>query len=275
MEWCKLYSRIRIDPKLNMRSKDDRWAWVCLLCLANEGADDDRGNIRLFDEEISFAVYLEPDQWDCFKDFLLERGMLEGTSGDYRLTKWDALQGRGLTVAQRVRKHREETSNDDVTLQKRYSNVQKERKKERKREREERKTKDSCASRTELDVDPTKSNSIPFEELTQRFNELCPSLPKVLKLTDQRKKAIRARWEDMPDLSGWADFFRRVEASDWLSGRIPRKPPNENWKVTLDYLLRPDVFTKVLEGVHDNTPDGGDSPTDRLKKTLKLLEGSA
>jgi len=98
----------------------------------------------------------------------------------------------------------------------------------------------------------SKPNSIPFEELTQRFNELCPSLPKVLKLTDQRKNAMRARWEDMPDLSGWADFFRRVEASNWLSGRTPRKPPHENWKVTLDYLLKPDVFTRVLEGVHDN-----------------------
>ena len=99
---------------------------------------------------------------------------------------------------------------------------------------------------------PAGLNGIPYDEIAKRYLEHCTSLPKLVKLTNQRKTAIRARWKDMPDLDGWADFFRRVEASDWIAGRIERKPPYQGWKATLDWLLKPDVFTRVLEGAHDN-----------------------
>lgn len=130
MDWFKLYGKVRTDPKLNMRPVADRWAWICVLCLANEGADEDRGKINLRDDEIAFAVYLDADAWKSFRDYLVERGMLTGTDGAYEVAKWTELQGKGMTSTQRSRKHRgrqEDVSsadgNDDATSPQRPRNV--------------------------------------------------------------------------------------------------------------------------------------------------------
>lgn len=118
------------------------------------------------------------------------------------------------------------------------------------------------------------TNEIPFDELQRRYNELCPSLPKCLKLTDSRRKSLGARWRELPDLDSWLQFFRRVEASDWLSGRTQHSSDHQNWKPDIGWILKPDRFAEILEGKYDNrhAPESGEEvqPRPKLSK-LDLL----
>ena len=78
-----------------------------------------------------------------------------------------------------------------------------------------------------------------------RFNEICKSLPKCMKLTEQRKAAIKARWAEY----GAEVFtaFEKAEASDFLTGR------NGGWAgADFDWILRPTNIVKILEGNYDN-----------------------
>jgi hypothetical protein len=96
----------------------------------------------------------------------------------------------------------------------------------------------------------TTQNKVPYQEIVNLYHELT-SLPRVVKLSEARKKYIRARWKEYPDLEFWKQFFKRVEASDFLTGRADygnRKP----FIADLEWLVRPTNFLKVLEGRYDN-----------------------
>ncbi len=77
------------------------------------------------------------------------------------------------------------------------------------------------------------------------FNSVCKSLPKVSKLTNKRRRNIR-RANRILD-GRFEEFFRRIEASDFLSGRTG------NWSgSSFDWILQQDNITKILEGNYDN-----------------------
>lgn len=92
--------------------------------------------------------------------------------------------------------------------------------------------------------------TIPWNEIVALYHEHCPSLPRVLKVTDARKKQIAARWKDNEGLDVFADFFKRIEKSDFLTNR---SSTNRNgWICTFDWALNDQNMTKVLEGRYDN-----------------------
>ena len=64
--------------------------------------------------------------------------------------------------------------------------------------------------------DPTP---FPKEQYMTWFNESCPSLPQVLNIKGMRLDHLKKRVAENPKLD-WKAFFDRIEASDWLSGRV-------------------------------------------------------
>ncbi len=73
----------------------------------------------------------------------------------------------------------------------------------------------------------------------------------MLKLSDSRKKAIKARLNDF----GFEDIkraFALTEQSDFLKGT------NTNgWQAGFDWLMKPANLTKVLEGNYENKHKAG------------------
>ncbi len=70
-------------------------------------------------------------------------------------------------------------------------------------------------------------------------------LPKLTKLTDKRKKLIRARMKSDPefrDLGGWETYFTQVNCCPYLMGEV-----NE-WAAYFDWLLNVGNMLKVQEG---------------------------
>ncbi len=91
------------------------------------------------------------------------------------------------------------------------------------------------------------SGEISPKEVIDLFNRLCPSLPKVIALTDTRRTAIRKAEGRLGGADKFEAFFKRIEASDFLTGR------NKVWKnCGFDWCLKAGNVLKICEGQYDN-----------------------
>ena len=89
-----------------------------------------------------------------------------------------------------------------------------------------------------------EKDQTPYEKIKKLYNEICTSLPKVLKITPTRKKVITARWKEYKgNLETFKTLFETAQASSFLKGANER-----NWAATFDWLLKADNMAKVLEG---------------------------
>lgn len=110
----------------------------------------------------------------------------------------------------------------------------------------------------------------PCAEIVKVWNEVCVSLPKVLRLSDARRDKVKARlreWGgDNPEemIAKAREFFNRIEASDFLTGRSGK------WKASFDWLFDSrNNWIKVAEGNYDNKRGGGS----RLSGSIRLGVG--
>lgn len=88
-----------------------------------------------------------------------------------------------------------------------------------------------------------------FEEIKNLFSEICVSLPRLKKISENTKNLILKRNEDLENnLENWKDFFIKVEASDFLTNRLTGKP----FRATFDWLLNQNTFSNVINGNYDN-----------------------
>ena len=86
-----------------------------------------------------------------------------------------------------------------------------------------------------------------------------------MRLTNNRRTAIKNRWKEYGDLEAFRTLFAKTEASDFLSGR------NGKWtNCNFDWLMKPSNMVKVLEGNYDN-PKTKEEPT--RKRQLYMPEG--
>ena len=94
-----------------------------------------------------------------------------------------------------------------------------------------------------------------YSSVMETFNKTCVSLPHVRNLSDTRRKAIRKAAAQVEDAGGFPALFKKVEASDFLTGR------SGNWNgCGFDWILKPANLTKILEGNYDNRSSGGVQP---------------
>ena len=98
---------------------------------------------------------------------------------------------------------------------------------------------------------PPKTARTDYQAVLDAFHESCPSLPKVLKLSDSRKKAIKARLNDF-GLEEIKRAFALTEQSDFLKGINAT-----GWQAEFDWLMKPANLTKVLEGNYENKHKAG------------------
>lgn len=86
----------------------------------------------------------------------------------------------------------------------------------------------------------------PYQSIQNLFNSICKSFPAVKKLSESRKKAIKARLNTYT-VEDFEMLFLKAEASDFLKGRNDR-----NWRADFDWLIKDSNMTKTLEGRYDN-----------------------
>ena len=109
---------------------------------------------------------------------------------------------------------------------------------------------------------------VPYQYIADLYNDICgEKMPKVIKVSDSRKKHLQARWKEVyalwlkkarpdPDYSAakeqmlrvFESLFKKSEASSFMNGNNDR-----NWKADFDWMVKNNNnFAKILEGKYDN-----------------------
>jgi hypothetical protein len=109
--------------------------------------------------------------------------------------------------------------------------------------------KDKTAPSQDCEDSPSRT---PYKQIVELYHRICKSLPRVKVLNETRKRLIRARWKEHPDMSFWEEYFKRVEASDFLCGRSEPSGGRPPFMADFEWLIRPSNFVKVIEGRYDN-----------------------
>lgn len=88
---------------------------------------------------------------------------------------------------------------------------------------------------------------IDYQQIADMYNDTCVSFPHLSKLSESRKKAIRARLNQYT-VDDFKRMFELAEESDFLKGANGR-----NWTATFDWMIKDSNMAKILDGNYKNT----------------------
>lgn len=108
-------------------------------------------------------------------------------------------------------------------------------------------------SKGKLSKDKGSKENIDYQQIADLYNETCVSFPRLTKLSDSRKKAIRARLKQY-SVEDFRRMFELAESSDFLKGKNDR-----NWSATFDWMVKDANMAKILDGNYSNKEEGVDN----------------
>jgi hypothetical protein len=126
---------------------------------------------------------------------------------------------------------------------------------------------DACVSDGKKEVENQENNKKPkpcqHQAVIDAYHTCCPSLPRVESWNEASQKVLTARWRERTErqaIEWWEGYFKRVNHSDFLNGRVKEFVANLNW------LIGPKNMEKVLNGLYDNRKAG---MPERLRSNLQ------
>lgn len=121
----------------------------------------------------------------------------------------------------------------------------------------------------EIREENTEEEATPSSPFLERWNAT-PGVQNARSMTPGRMKAFKVRCKS----NGWPESveeaLERVAASDFCLGKNDR-----GWVADIDWFLRPDTLTKILEGKYDNSAAKGTkelTPMERVALAMAPFE---
>ena len=111
------------------------------------------------------------------------------------------------------------------------------------------KTKNNKKSSTDVLPEKTDAFSDQLATIRELYNSVCGSYPRLVKMSEARKKAVRARLRAGYTVEDFRRLFEMAEASSFLKGQN-----NRNWTATFDWLIADANMAKVLDGNYKDKP---------------------
>lgn len=87
-----------------------------------------------------------------------------------------------------------------------------------------------------------QEEKIPYTEILKLYNEICKSLPKALRLSEKRRKAIKAKLRDGYSMDDIKRAFEMAEKSPFLRGEV-----NKSFHADFDWIFQSDHILRILE----------------------------
>lgn len=97
-------------------------------------------------------------------------------------------------------------------------------------------------------IDNSHRLTAPYEQIKDMYNSICTSYPQLRSMSDNRKKAIKARLRQY-SIDDFKCLFEKAENSSFLKGAN-----NRNWSATFDWLIKDSNMAKTLDGNYDDRP---------------------
>ena len=98
-----------------------------------------------------------------------------------------------------------------------------------------------------------KAEPVPYKDIVELYHDICKSYPTLRNVSENRKKAIAARWKEYAqNLEIFRELFTMAEASPFLKGKNDR-----NWRADFNWLINSENMAKVLEGNYNSSNNKG------------------
>ena len=102
----------------------------------------------------------------------------------------------------------------------------------------------------ELELEKENRERVDYQQIADMYNDTCVSFPRLIVLSEKRKKAIKARWNTY-SVGDFKTVFEMAESSSFLKGQNSR-----NWSATFDWLIADANMAKVLDGNYNDKKAG-------------------
>ena len=105
-----------------------------------------------------------------------------------------------------------------------------------------------------------------YQQIADMYNETCVSFPRLMSLSDARKKAIKARLKTYT-IDDFQTMFLKAEGSSFLKGANSR-----NWSATFDWMIKDSNMAKILDGNYDDKNQiTTNKVADNLEQSYKMM----
>ena len=105
---------------------------------------------------------------------------------------------------------------------------------------------------SEVRVREQENNKDKFLEIANLFNAICLTLTPVQSMTDERIRKVYLIQQQYGNSFDYESFFKRVEKSDFLTGRNGKWYTAGEKKANFDWIMKLDNIKKILSGLYDN-----------------------
>lgn len=250
VKWIKIATDIFDDEKiLLIEGLPDAYAiitvWFKLLCLAGK---KNNGGVFLMNDKIPYTdkmlatifrmnestVKLALNAFEQFK-------MIEIVEGIITIPNWNKHQTLDAyeRKKERDRLYQEERRAKQRALIEKSSDKSSER------------TSDVAVSDIDKEEDKDKErdirgNRVDYQQIADMYNATCVSFPRLTRLSEKRKRAIKARLRKY-SIDDIKRVFELAEESDFLKGEN-----NRNWSATFDWMMNDTNMAKILDGNYKN-----------------------
>lgn len=215
--------------------------WVMLLAMA--GKCNDHGKIYLT-ENIPYTPKMLADELDFEENTvqlalqaLEQLDMIVLDDGYFSITGWEEHQNiegmDRIREQNRIRKQRQREKERLIAESRVMS-------------RDSHATEEDKDKEEEKDIDKESKEKVTCEQVVDLYRSICVSYPKVISLSEARKRAIRARLK-MYSMDDFRMLFEKAEASSFLKGAN-----NRNWSANFDWMIKDANMAKVIDGNYDD-----------------------
>ena len=252
VKWIKIATDIFDDEKiLLIEGLPDAYAiitvWFKLLCLAGK---KNNGGVFLMNDKIPYTdkmlatifrmnestVKLALNAFEQFKMIEIVEGIItipnwnkHQTLDAYeRKKERDRLYQEGRRAKQRALIEKSSDKSSERTSDVAVSDIDKEEDKDIDKERD------------------IRGNRVDYQQIADMYNATCVSFPRLTRLSEKRKRAIKARLRKY-SIDDIQRVFEIAEESDFLKGEN-----NRNWSATFDWMMNDTNMAKILDGNYKN-----------------------
>ena len=122
-----------------------------------------------------------------------------------------------------------------------------------------------------LEKEKARNNKDEFLRIVNLFNSICLSLTPIKSITDERIRKIFLIQQQYGYDFDFEKFFKRVEKSDFLTGRNGRWYTAGEKQANFDWIMKLDNISKIQNGIYDNKENSNGRNSSISDEDLEFL----
>ena len=219
--------------------------WASIPGLAN------RARVPLEDSEKALATFLAPDKYSRTKDDDGRR--IAEIDGGWKLLNYEKYRDmrdeetRAEQNREAQARHREKVSK---VADSKPPSAQAEAEAEAEADTSKEKIGASLSLVSPGPLETILPSNIPYKEIVSLYHEHMVKLPRIVKVSNDRRALVRKAWhfsKDWQRMEFWKQYFEECSEDNFLNGSGPYFGQYVDWTPTFEHLMRTKTILKTYE----------------------------